>query len=67
MATMTHDTHDEQLQAAREALRNAEMQIDAHLNTALQAVEEARQAETRIADLERQVRELTAALAAKSN
>ena len=67
MATMTHDTHDEQLQAAREALRNAEMQRDAHLNTALQAVEEARQAETRIADLERQVRELTAALAAKSN
>ena len=67
MATMTHDTHDEQLQAALEALQIAEMQIDAHLNTALQAVEEARQAETRIAELERQVRDLTAALAEKSN
>lgn len=66
MATMTHDTHDEQLQAALEALQIAEMQIDAHLNTALQAVEEARQAETRIAELERQVRDLTAALE-KSN
>ena len=64
MATMTHD---EQLQAALEALKIAELQIDAHLNTALQAVEEARQAETRIAELERQVRDLTAALAEKSN
>ena len=66
MATMTHDTHDEQMQAALEALQIAEMKIDAHLNTALQAVEEARQAETRIAELERQVRDLTAALE-KSN